>query len=31
MLYTKHLEPLGIAPLPDFKEPLESPVSTPEL
>ena len=31
MLYTKHLEPLGIAPLPDFKEPPESPVSTPEL
>ena len=31
MLYAKHLEPLGIAPLPDHKEPPESPVSTPEL
>ncbi len=31
MLYTNYLEPLGIAPLPDYKEPPESPVSTPEL
>jgi len=31
MLYTKHLEPLGIAPLPDYREPPESPISTPEL
>ena len=31
MLYAKHLEPLGISPLPDHKEPPESPVSTPEL
>lgn len=31
MLYTKHLEPFGIPPLPDYKEPPESPISTPEL
>ncbi|MFX0156351.1 MAG: molybdopterin-dependent oxidoreductase [Candidatus Hodarchaeota archaeon] len=31
MLYTKHLEALGIAPLPDFIEPPESPLSTPQL
>ena len=31
MLSTNYLEPMGIAPLPDFKEPPESPISTPEL
>lgn len=31
MLYAKHMEPMGIAPLPDYKEPPESPVNTPEL
>ena len=30
-IYGKRLEPLGIAPLPSFKEPPESPISTPEL
>ncbi|MFW9895210.1 MAG: molybdopterin-dependent oxidoreductase [Candidatus Thorarchaeota archaeon] len=31
MLQTKHLELFGIAPLPDYREPPESPISTPEL
>ncbi len=31
MLYGNHLNLLGVAPLPDHKEPPESPISTPEL
>ncbi len=31
MIFAKHLELLGVSPLPDYKEPPESPINTPEL